>query len=169
MKKVKLMCIALLLLASIPTSPAWARGGHHGGGGGHHGGGHHGGHHGGGHHGHHHGGGHHHNYGGYGLGLGLGVIGGYGLGYYGNRALYYPPAYGYAPRYGYAPNYGYPVAAVPAAPPVYIQQQEVAQVPPQARAATNYWHYCRNPEGYYPYVKNCPDGWMQVAPQPSPQ
>ena len=161
------MCIALLLLASIPTSPAWARGGHHGGGGGHHGGGHHGG----GHHGHHHGGGHHHNYGGYGLGwgLGLGAIGGYGLGYYGNRALYYPPAYGYAPGYGYAANYGYPVAAVPAAPPVYIQQQEVAQVPPQARAAANYWHYCRNPEGYYPYVKNCPDGWMQVAPQPSPQ
>ena len=144
MKKVKLMCIALLLFASIPTSPVWARGGHHGGG-------------------------HHHNYGGYGLGLGLGVMGGYGLGYYGNRALYYPPAYGYAPRYGYAPNYGYPVAAVPAVPPVYIQQQEVAQVPPQARAATNYWHYCRNPEGYYPYVKNCPDGWMQVAPQPSPQ
>ncbi|MEP6606232.1 MAG: hypothetical protein ABJA60_08965, partial [Nitrosospira sp.] len=69
MKKVKLMCIALLLLASIPTSPAWARGGHHGGGGGHHGGGHHGG----GHHGHHHGGGHHHNYGGYGLGWGLGL------------------------------------------------------------------------------------------------
>ncbi len=161
MKKVKLMCIALLLLGSIPTGPAWARGGHHGGGGGHHGGGHHG---------------HHHNHRGYGLALGLGVLGGYGLGYYGNRGLYYSPAYGYGGGYGYgagfgyAPNYGYrpPVVAVPVAPPVYIQQQEVVQVPPQARAA-DYWHYCRNPEGYYPYVKNCPDGWMQVAPQPSPQ
>jgi hypothetical protein len=48
---------------------------------------------------------------------------------------------------------------------VYIQRQEVVQVQPQAQAA-NYWHYCRNPEGYYPYVKNCPDGWLQVAPQP---
>ena len=163
MKKIKLMCVALILLGSIPASPAWARGGHHGGGGPHHGGG------------------HHRGYGGYGLALGLGVLGGYGLGYYGNRMPYYPPAYGYAPGYGYggyggyagyagyAPNYGYaPVVAVPAVPPVYIQQQEIVQVPPQASAA-NYWHYCRNPEGYYPYVKNCPDGWMQVAPQPSAQ
>ncbi len=108
-------------------------------------------------------------YGGYGLALGLGVLGGYGLGYYGNRMPYYPPTYGYAPGYAYAPNYGYPpVMAAPAAPPVYIQQQEIAQVPAQARVA-DYWHYCRNPEGYYPYVKNCPDGWMQVAPQPSAQ
>jgi hypothetical protein len=59
---------------------------------------------------------------------------------------------------------------VPTAPPVYIQQQ---QPQPQQQAAPqpqiNYWHYCRNPEGYYPYVKKCPDGWLQVAPQPSSQ
>ncbi|MEP6879006.1 MAG: hypothetical protein ABI865_09170, partial [Nitrosospira sp.] len=66
MKKIKLMCVALILLGSIPVSPVWARGGHHGGGGHHH-----------------HGGGHHRGYGGYGLALGLGVLGGYGLGYYG--------------------------------------------------------------------------------------
>jgi hypothetical protein len=97
-------------------------------------------------------------------------LGGVGLGYYG-RAAYYPPAYGYGYGYGYGGmGYGYPpvayppVVAVPAAPPVYIQR-EVAQAP-QAQAA-NYWHYCRNPEGYYPYVKNCPEGWIQVAPQPA--
>jgi len=27
-----------------------------------------------------------------------------------------------------------------------------------------YWYYCRKPEGYYPYVKKCPDGWMKVVP-----
>ncbi|MCK9608465.1 MAG: hypothetical protein M0R33_18655 [Methylomonas sp.] len=26
----------------------------------------------------------------------------------------------------------------------------------------NYWHYCPNPEGYYPYVKECPGGCWQI-------
>lgn len=157
MPKIKPLVAAFILLGSMPASPAWANGGH-----GHHRHGHH-------NHGHHrHGGG---GGGGYGLALGMGLLG-YGLGYYGNRAPYYPPSYGYGNRYGYppvgyAPNYGYaPVVAVPSAPPVYIQQQEVVQVQPQAQAAS-YWHYCRSPEGYYPYVKNCPGGWLQVAPEPS--
>ncbi len=163
MKKIGLICMAIVLLGSIPVSPAWAnRGGHHGG---HHG------------HGHHHYRGGYGGYGGYGMALGMGLLG-YGLGsYFGGRAPYYgygagygyPPAYGYGAGYGYAPAYGYapPAVAVPVAPPVYIQQQEVVQVQPQAQAqASNYWHYCRNPEGYYPYIKNCPGGWLQVAPQP---
>lgn len=63
---------------------------------------------------------------------------------------YYPPAYYYPP-----------VIAVPAPPPpVYIEQ------PRPPAAIQNYWYYCSNPEGYYPYVKECPGGWQQVAPQP---
>ena len=65
----------------------------------------------------------------------------------------------------YSPYYAYPpvVSTVPVAPPVYIQQAAPQPVPqPQA----DYWHYCRNPEGYYPYVKECPGGWQQVAPTP---
>jgi hypothetical protein len=159
MGKMKLICVALMLLGSVPLALAGRGHGHHG----HH---HHGHHH------HRHGGG----YGGYGLALGMGLLG-YGLGYYGSRAPYYPPSYGYGNRYGYppvgyAPNYGYaqpygyaPAVVAPPAPSAYIQQQEVVQVQPQGQA-TNYWHYCRNPEGYYPYVKKCPDGWLQVAPQP---
>lgn len=158
MIKIKLMCLTLILVGSMPASAAWAGRGH-----GHHG--HHHGHH---HHGHHRGGG-------YGLGIGLGLLG-YGLGYYGSRAPYYPRSYGYGygypprgdpPNYGYAQGYGYaPVVTVPSAPPIYIQRQEVVQVQPQAQAS-NYWHYCQKPEGYYPYVKNCPGGWLQVAPQPA--
>jgi hypothetical protein len=153
MKKMKFMCVTLMLLGSVPAGPAWAnRGAHHG----HHG---------------HHNHGHHHNgggwgFGGYGAALGIGLLG-YGLGsYFGSRPSYGYPAGAYAPGYGYAPAYGYaPVVAAPVVPPpVYIQRQEV--VPAQAQPqASNYWHYCRNPEGYYPYVKSCPDGWLQVVPQ----
>jgi hypothetical protein len=165
MRRMKLLCAALVLLGLVNASTSWAGGGH-----GHHHGGHH-------HHGHHHG--HHHHgggWGGFGLGLGMGILG-YGVGSIA-RTPYYPPAYGYPPagygaNYGYRPNYGYapvaPVVLPPSPPPIYIQQ-EVVQVQPPVQAAnsqgTNYWHYCRKPDGYYPYVKSCPDGWLQVAPEP---
>tara|TARA_R110002073_G_scaffold152188_2_gene306607 strand:- start:461 stop:1060 length:600 start_codon:yes stop_codon:yes gene_type:complete len=109
------------------------------------------------------------------IGIGIGIGGGYGgyynRGYYGggyygpyyNRGYYGPNFYGYNGYGGYGYGGYYPTAvAVPSAPPVYIQQETVQPVQPQ----TNYWHYCRKPEGYYPYVKQCPDGWLQVAPQP---
>ncbi len=48
--------------------------------------------------------------------------------------------------------YRYPTARVPEAPSTYIQQP-------------SYWYYCTDPEGYYPYVDECPRGWMQVVPQ----
>ena len=80
-------------------------------------------------------------------------FGGYGFGGYGyGYPFYYPPPYGYPPT----------VVVVPTTPPVYTQQQQVQPVQPQ----TNYWHYCQKPQGYYPYVKNCPGGWLQVTPQP---
>lgn len=28
------------------------------------------------------------------------------------------------------------------------------------------WYYCRNPEGYYPYVKHCNGEWQQVPARP---
>jgi hypothetical protein len=40
-------------------------------------------------------------------------------------------------------------------PPVYVQP-----------APTAYWYYCQNPQGYYPYVQQCPAGWMTVIPPP---
>jgi hypothetical protein len=43
------------------------------------------------------------------------------------------------------------------APPVYAQAAPPA--PPPA-----YWYYCQNPPGYYPYIKDCPAGWMTVVP-----
>jgi hypothetical protein len=169
MKKMGFMYAFLILLGLFSAPAAWAdKGGHYGGPyGGPYGGHHHGGH-----------------WGNPGLAFGLGVWGGYGLGYYG-RAPYYPPyyrygppygyapygypAYGFSPWYGYTPGYAYPPMAplvvTPAQPPVYIQQPPGIQSQHQP-PAISYWHYCRNPEGYYPYVKNCTEGWLQVAPQP---
>lgn len=75
--------------------------------------------------------------------------------------LFWPWYYG--PPY-YAPYY-YPPAVVPSAPPVYIEQAEQPAAPsPQA----NSWYYCAKPQGYYPYVTECPGGWQQVPPQPPP-
>lgn len=61
----------------------------------------------------------------------------------------------------YGPPYYYPpVITLPAPPPpVYIEQGSPS-------AGTAYWYYCSNPEGYYPYVKDCPGGWQKVLPQP---
>lgn len=75
------------------------------------------------------------------------------------RPWYYPGPY-------YYPPYGYPyppVISVPANPPVYIERAEVAEPAPPASAS---WYYCANPQGYYPYVENCPGGWQAVAPRP---
>ncbi len=65
-----------------------------------------------------------------------------------------------------------PVVVVQQAPVVvqqqpteYIQQPQVA--PPQG-LDPNYWYYCQNPAGYYPYVQNC-DSWQQVTPTPPQQ
>ncbi len=96
----------------------------------------------------------------------FGINSGY-PGFYGGYGFYdpffYPPFYGAPPVVvPMAP----PVIVPPPPPPVYIQQQETpATVQPQ----THDWYYCASPEGYYPYVKQCPGGWMRVAPRPSNQ
>ena len=53
----------------------------------------------------------------------------------------------------------YPGRVPVAAPPVttgYVEQ-------------TGYWYYCTDPEGYHPYVRDCPGGWMQVVPSGPPR
>ncbi len=84
------------------------------------------------------------------------------------------PGYGYYDPFFYPPFHHYPPivipvappVVVPSAPPVYVQQQEeIVTHQPQASD----WYYCRNPDGYYPYVKQCPDGWLRVDPQPASQ
>jgi hypothetical protein len=81
--------------------------------------------------------------------------------YYYPRPYYYPsPPYYYPPP----PYYYYPpVVTVPSSPPVYIEKGGEEAGAPQE---SNYWHYCDNPRGYYPEVKECPGGWQRVSPRP---
>jgi len=85
-----------------------------------------------------------------------------------------------AHRYGYRRGgariyLGFPIVAGPLwypyrhypAPPIIVEQPTVyVQQPRQEKI--NYWYYCENPEGYYPYIKTCPGGWMKVLPNTNP-
>jgi hypothetical protein len=58
--------------------------------------------------------------------------------------------------YAYPYPYAYPPVVVQSSPQVDVQ-------PPPLPPA---WYYCDNPQGYYPYVQQCPGGWRQVTPTP---
>jgi len=69
-----------------------------------------------------------------------------------------------APGFGWYPGYPYywdPPTVVQEAPPVYVQPGTDTQQPA-------YWYYCQNSQSYYPYVKECPGGWLTVVPQATP-
>ncbi|NEX63041.1 hypothetical protein [Noviherbaspirillum galbum] len=92
--------------------------------------------------------------------------------------LYLGPGW-YGPWY--YPQPAYPVypstVIVQESAPVYIQrapdgmegQPPSAPAPMASSPAPGVWYFCAKPEGYYPYVKQCPGGWRQVPAQPSPQ
>lgn len=100
---------------------------------------------------------------------------GHGGGYYGGHhggGLYIGPSFGFYSGFGYpapyySPYYAYPpnVTIVPPSPPVYIERP----APVAPNYPPNFWYYCRNPDGYYPYVKECPNGWVQVPARPPGQ
>lgn len=59
----------------------------------------------------------------------------------------------------------YPYAAAdPVDVTVYSQAAPASPVVP----ANQYWYYCTDPAGYYPYVQNCSKAWLQVVPQNDP-
>lgn len=76
---------------------------------------------------------------------------------------YYPSPFWYPPPVAY-----YPPPAPPA-PTTYIEQAPGSSAPQASAQAANFWYFCRDPEGYYPYVKECKSAWEPVAPQPKPQ
>jgi hypothetical protein len=63
----------------------------------------------------------------------------------------------------YAHPYAYPPVAVAPPPQVYVQPSPPVSVQPPPPAS---WYYCDNPQGYYPYVPQCPGGWRQVPARP---
>lgn len=92
-----------------------------------------------------------------------------GAGFYGQYAgfgsyRYFEPYYPLGGFLAASPVFAAPLLA-PARAPTYVQRNEVSG-PAQAQQKS-YWYYCRNPEGYYPYVKQCSGQWIKVPPQPS--
>jgi hypothetical protein len=87
--------------------------------------------------------------------------GGHGGGHF-RGGVWIGPGWGlwdpFFPYYPYYPYYAPPTVVVPQQPETYIQQ------PAPQQAEPSYWYYCRNPQGYYPYVKSCPGGWLKVVP-----
>ena len=74
--------------------------------------------------------------------------------------IFIGPGFGWEKPWWWQPAYPYyapPPVLVQEAAPVYVQQQSAPQQP-------SYWYYCPNPVGYYPYIKDCPAGWMTVVP-----
>jgi FKBP-type peptidyl-prolyl cis-trans isomerase FkpA/FKBP-type peptidyl-prolyl cis-trans isomerase FklB len=45
--------------------------------------------------------------------------------------------------------------------------QPSAQTAVQSEQAS-FWYYCNDAQAYYPYVRQCPSGWLQVVPQTTP-
>jgi hypothetical protein len=86
---------------------------------------------------------------------------GHGHRFYGLGSVVLGSLYSYYPSYPYYPYYYYE------APPVVIQQQAPVYVQGDPEPSS-YWYYCRNSQAYYPYVKECPGGWMKVVPEATP-
>ena len=80
--------------------------------------------------------------------IGSGFVIGPGWGPYWYPPYYYPPAY---------------TTPVVVEPSTYIEQ---APAPPAP--AASYWYYCEGAHGYYPYVQQCPGGWLTVVPPATP-
>ncbi len=69
------------------------------------------------------------------------------------------------PWWGWGPGYPYPYYQ---SSPVVIQQQSpiYEDEAPQQEQQQYYWYFCPRAKNYYPYVKQCPEGWMKVVPPP---
>ncbi|MEJ2684652.1 MAG: hypothetical protein P8Z71_09680 [Candidatus Sulfobium sp.] len=100
------------------------------------------------------------------------VIGGsWGWGpWWGYASPYYYPYYTYYPYYSYPYSYGfspyyYAPSVVPETPQSYIEREG----PEPSPTASNWpqdWFYCPDSKAYYPYVKECKDGWQTVPSTP---
>ncbi len=48
-----------------------------------------------------------------------------------------------------------------------VLAQQGQPVPPLS-SASSFWYYCADAKMYYPYVRQCPTGWLKVVPKTGP-
>jgi len=103
------------------------------------------------------------------MGIFLGAPIGFNYGYY-PYSYYGSPYYG-SPYYSPVSAYYPPVQFAP----IYTEQNDGPQISPQVAPRDSsqniqgsWWYYCVDSKTYYPYVNQCPGGWLRVAPQPAP-
>lgn len=72
----------------------------------------------------------------------------------------------YSGVYGLGYGSGFPLV-------IYVRQEsgenETTELQTNDWSDWNEWHWCSNPEGYYPYVTKCLNDWIPVAPKPNAQ
>ncbi len=93
----------------------------------------------------------------------------HGGGHYGRWRHHYRGHHYRGPRYYFRGSFVFPwhPYGYYASPPVIIQQKPPVYVQPEQQEE-NYWYYCPDPQGYYPYIRNCESGWMKVVPDATP-
>ena len=83
--------------------------------------------------------------------------------YYAPQVTYWPnvPVTTIGPAYYAEPIYaGPPAASIPPPPP------GGSQVSALSLPGSEWWYFCKDPNGYYPYVRECKSGWEKVSPTP---
>ncbi len=63
--------------------------------------------------------------------------------------------------------YSYPAPIYPY--PTYVPPAIIVQQPPPVHIGpppTQFWYFCDNPQGYYPYVTACSGPWREVPATP---
>lgn len=86
------------------------------------------------------------------------------------RTVYYEPQVTYVPSgpvptviqpYYAEQSYASPPAAPAPPPPPGGSSVSTLGMP-----GSHWWYFCQNPNGYYPYVRECQTGWEKVSPTP---
>jgi hypothetical protein len=96
-----------------------------------------------------------------------GFYGGFGPGF-GFYDPWYDPFWG--PRFGYGYGYGYGFYGYYPPPARVIVRERIPEPgylpPPDAPPPAQNWYRCDNPQGFYPYVRNCNGPWQSVPVTP---
>lgn len=76
------------------------------------------------------------------------------------------PGWGWGgPWWGWGPGWGYPYPYYPSQP---VMQQPAVYEQTEQQNEEYYWYFCPDAKNYYPYVKQCPNGWLKVVPPQGP-